>query len=185
VTGAPGGTDAAATASPASSPASPLPFIGSANRSDPQAGKFNPANAFGLVCSPGSAAQFWLDRAGASSGRIASSTGEVASEWLSVIVFWALAPASRAAEIELPGIHSAGWPPRSAGHLPMKPLRTASEPAGLTLTTMQRSPIVPDVELKVSANCATELAMDGSATTATVSWPPAHRVAARCERRDS
>jgi hypothetical protein len=58
VGGAPWGADAAATASPAKNEASPLPFIGSASRSDPQAGKFNPASAFGLVCNPGSAAQF-------------------------------------------------------------------------------------------------------------------------------
>ncbi len=86
-TGAPGGTDAAATASPARNDASPLPPIGSASRSDPHAGKFNPANAFGLVCSPGSVAQFCLARAGASSGRTASTTGELTSEWLSLIVF--------------------------------------------------------------------------------------------------
>jgi hypothetical protein len=67
----------------------------------------------------------------------------VTSEWLSVTVFCAVAPASRAAEIELLGIHSAGWPPSSAGHLPMKPLSTASELAGLTLTTMQWSPTGP------------------------------------------
>ncbi len=77
VAGAPGGADAAATASPAKNDASPLPFIGSASRSDPHAGKFNPANAFGLVCSPGSAAQFWLARACPSSGRTASTTGDV------------------------------------------------------------------------------------------------------------
>ena len=38
VAGAPGGTDAAATASPARNDASPLPFIGSAKRSEPHAG---------------------------------------------------------------------------------------------------------------------------------------------------
>ena len=37
--------------------ASLLPFVGSASRSEPQFGKFKPANAFGLVCSPGNAPQ--------------------------------------------------------------------------------------------------------------------------------
>ena len=62
-----------------------------------------------------------------SSGRTASKTGDVTRERLSLMVFWPAAPARRAAEIELPGIHNAGWPPNSAGHLPMKPLRTASD----------------------------------------------------------
>ena len=44
------------------------------------------------------------------------------------------------ADTELPGIHNAGWPPSSAGHLPMKPATTASEPAGLTVTSIQWSP---------------------------------------------
>lgn len=113
----------------------------------PHAGRFRPANPLGLVCRPGSAAQFWLPRADASSGRTASTTGDVTSERLSVIVFCAVAPASRAAETELPGIHNAGCPPSSAGHLPMKPFRTASEPAGLTLTSMQWSPTGPAEEL--------------------------------------
>ncbi len=64
-------------------------------------------------------------------------TGDVTSEWLSVMVFWPAVAASRAAETELPGIHNAGWPPKSEGHLPTNPFSTASEPAGLTLTTMQ------------------------------------------------
>ncbi len=63
------------------------------------------------------------------------------------MVFWPVAAASRAAEIELPGIHNAGCPPNSAGHLPMKPLSTASEPAALTLATMQWSPTGPADEL--------------------------------------
>ena len=112
-----------------------MPPIGSASRSDPQAGRFNPANEFGLVCRPGSVAHFWFAELHvASSGRTASTTGDVTSERLSVMVFLPAAAVSRAAETELPGIHSAGSLPRSAGHFPMKPSTTASEPADLTLT---------------------------------------------------
>ncbi len=153
--GAPAGADAAATASPAKNEASPAPLLGSASRNDPQVGMFKPDNAFGLVCKPGNVAQFWLARACVSSGRTASNTGDVTSERLSLMVFWPAAPARRASEIELPGIHSAGWPPNSAGHLPMKPLRTASAAAGLTLTSMQWSPTGPADWLYPSANCCT------------------------------
>ena len=60
VAGAPGGAEAAATASPAKNEASPSPPMGSASRSEPHAGKFKPANEFGFICRPGSAAQLWL-----------------------------------------------------------------------------------------------------------------------------
>ncbi len=55
---------------------------------------------------------------------MASSTGEVTNERLSLTVL-APAPASRrASETELAGIHIAGRSPSSAGHWPMKPLTT-------------------------------------------------------------
>ena len=87
VGGAPVGTEAAATASPASDVASALALLGSASRSEPHAGKFRPPNEFGLVCSPGSAAQLWFASAGCNSGRTASSTGDVTNERLSVMAF--------------------------------------------------------------------------------------------------
>ncbi len=143
VAGAPAGADAAATASPAKYAASPLPLLGIASRSDPQAGKSKPDNEFGLVCRPGNAAQFWLARACCNSGRTASNTGDITSERLSLMAWLPAAPVSRAAEMELLGIHNPGWPPSSVGHLPMKPLMTASEPAEVTATATQRSPTGP------------------------------------------
>ena len=145
--GAPAGADAAATASAARYDASLSPLSGSDSRSEPQPGRFRPSSAAGLVCSDGQCAPILLRQSALSCGRMASSTGEVTSERLSLMV-WAPADASsRAAETELAGIHSAGRSPRSAGQLPMKPLTTWSGSAGLTPTLTHRSPTGAAVSL--------------------------------------
>src|SRR5262249_38226319 len=131
VGGAPGGAESAATASAARYAASLLPPSGNANRSDPQAGSFSPVNPSGLLCSSGSVDHFWPPRARCGPGRPASTTGEVTNDRLPVMVSLPAAAVSRAADTELPGIHSAGRWPRSAGQFPMKPSTTASEPADL------------------------------------------------------
>jgi hypothetical protein len=59
-----------------------------------------------------------------SCGRIASTTGELTSERLSSTVSSPATASSRACEIELPGIHSAGRSPSSAGQVSTKPLIT-------------------------------------------------------------
>ena len=108
VGGAPAGAEPAATASPARYAASLLPPSGNANRSDPQDGSFSPANPSDLLCSSGSDAHFWPPRLRCSSGRTARTTGEVTNDRLSLIVSFPAAAVSRAADTELPGIHSAG-----------------------------------------------------------------------------
>ena len=93
-------------------------------------------------------AQFWLDSACCSSGRTASNTGDVTSERLSLIVFWPVAAASRAADTELPGIHNAGCAPSSR-----RPLADEAGDDGVgagrfdVQTTMQWSPTGPAEEL--------------------------------------
>src|SRR6202044_260565 len=113
----------------------------------------------------------------------ASTTGEVTSDRLSVTVSLPAAAVSRAADTELPGIHSAGRCPSSPGHFPMKPSTTASEPADLTPTETQWSPTGAAMELKRSARCCTWSVIDGSAMTATGCFSPTHRPL--CERLDS
>ena len=55
---------------------------------------------------------------------MASSTGEVTNDRLSLTVCAPAVASRRASETELAGIHSAGRSPSSAGQLPMKPLTT-------------------------------------------------------------
>ena len=81
---------------------------------------------------------------------MASRTGELTSDRLSLIVFAPAAASSRAADTELAGIHRAGRSPSSAGQLPAKPPTTCSEPAGLTPTATQRSPTGSAVSLYLS-----------------------------------
>src|SRR5689334_10655839 len=86
VGGWPDGAAAAATASAARYDASLSPLDGIASRSGPQPGRFSPSNELGLVCRPGRVPQFCCAIASLSCGRIASTTGEVTSERLSLTV---------------------------------------------------------------------------------------------------
>ena len=67
-------------------------------------------------------------------------TGEVTSDRASLTICLPTALCSRADGIELAGIHSAGRPPSSAGHVPVRPLMTASESPTVTVTFTHLSP---------------------------------------------
>ena len=116
---------------------------------------------------------------------MASTTGELTSERLSLTVSSPATASRRACETELPGIHSAGRSPSSAGQLPMKPLTTWSDSAGLTSMATQRSPTGLAVSLNFLPSVEIWSEMDGSATTATASWPSTQRAEATLDRSDS
>ena len=185
VAGAPGGAEAAATASAARYEASLSPTTGSASRSEPHPGRFTASSAVGLACRPGNAAQLCWDSASLSCGRTASTTGELTSERASLTLSLPAAACSRAAETELAGIHSAGRSPRSPGQSPMNPDTTASEPPWVTVIFTQRSPTGLAVVLNPSANFLTLSAIDGSTTTGTLAVPPRHCWAALLDRCES
>ena len=87
------------------------------------------------------------------------------SERLSLTACSPAAASRRACETELAGIHNAGRSPSSPGQLPMKPLTTWSESAGLTSMATQRSPTGSAVSLNFLPSVEIWSAMDGSATT--------------------
>src|SRR4051812_5198005 len=87
--------------------------------------------------------------------------------------------------MELPGIHRAGWSPRSPGHGPANPLTTWSDSAALTPTLTHLSPTGAADSLYLSASGVIWPAMEGSTTTATATSPFTQRAAPAWERSES
>src|SRR6202008_3415519 len=101
-----------------------LPVVGNASRNDPHPGMFFASSDTGLVWRAGNVPQFWSANAALSCGLIARTTGVVATDRLSVMIFLPATACSRAVETSLAGIHSAGRWPSSEGHEPTSPLMT-------------------------------------------------------------